>query len=65
MDQCSGRERLAVIFLMVMDVFPLGHFCDPSLVPSCRGGTDEGSQHVFELPSVAFLVWGSGLGHTR
>ena len=38
-------DNLGIIF----HITPLKHMFDPSLKPSCRDGSNEGSQHMFLL----------------
>ena len=41
----GNRDNLGIIFLFLS----LKHICDPSLEPSRRDGSNEGSQHMFWL----------------
>ena len=41
----SNRYNLEIIF----HISPKNIFCDPSLEPSRRDGSNEGSQHMFSL----------------
>ena len=36
-------------FGIFIHIFPQKHICDPSLEPSRRGGSNEGSQHMLFL----------------
>ena len=38
-------------------ISPLNIFCDPSLEPSHRDGSNEGSQHMFSLRNKKNYVW--------
>ena len=60
----SNRDNLGIISQI------LNIFCDSSLEPSRRDGSNEGSQHmfslrtrkiIFELSSIPPLIWGSAL----
>ena len=42
----GNRDNFKIISLMRLNK---NIFCDPSLEPSCRDGSNEGSQHMFLL----------------
>ena len=42
------RDKLGIFFHFT----PLKTWCDPSLEPSSRDGSNEGSQHMFSLKNM-------------
>ena len=60
------RDNFGIIFRIP----PINIYCDPSLEPSYRDSSNEGSQHMFSLKnkknylwilfSIPSLIWSSG-----